>query len=439
MRNESSKPRLGYISARQVLCVILGGGRGTRLFPLTKDRSKPAVPVGGKYRLVDIPISNCLNSGFNRIHLLTQFLSASLHRHISQSYKMDHFSGGFVELLAAEQTYTDTTWYQGTADAVFRNLSHLCSQQFDYLLILSGDQLYHMDYRELIEFHVENGAEVTVATLPVPRKDVPGFGVMKMGEERRITSFTEKPKEKGLQDEFRLPREWYGRLGVERNEELWLASMGIYVFNRKALTDLLDGKQHDFGKHIIPKAIETKRVCGYIFQGEWEDIGTIRAFFEANLDLAAERPRFDFFSREAPMYTRPRFLPASKVNGGRIAQAVISDGCIINYATIEDSVVGLRTRIERGAHVKRSVVMGSDFYESIESIERNVAAGRPPIGIGANTRIEHSIIDKNVRIGSDCVISPEGKPAEVDHPLYYIRDGVLIVPKNGMIPDGTVL
>jgi glucose-1-phosphate adenylyltransferase len=427
----------GFLSAKNVLAVILGGGAGTRLFPLTKDRSKPAVPVGGKYRLVDIPISNCINSGFNRIHLLTQFNSASLHRHISQSYKMDHFSGGYVELLAAEQTPSDTTWYQGTADAVRKNLAHLLTHPFEYLLILSGDQLYHMDYRDLIQAHVENGAEITVATIPVTRQDVHGFGVMKLAEDLRITDFIEKPKERELQDRYKLPVEWYQRLGLNGKDELWLASMGIYVFNRQALLNLLVEDQHDFGKNIIPAAIKSNRVFGYIFQGAWEDLGTIKAYFEANLDLASDTPRFNFFDYDSPTFTRPRFLPSSKINGATLECSILSEGCLINYATIRHCVIGLRTMIGPNALLEHSVILGSDYFETSESISANQAQGKPRIGIGENTRIVRAIIDKNVRIGSDCVITPEGKPENVDHPLYYIRDGIVIVPKNGWIPSGT--
>jgi glucose-1-phosphate adenylyltransferase len=426
-----------FLGSSNVLAVILGGGAGTRLFPLTKDRSKPAVPLGGRYRLVDIPISNCINSGFNQIHLLTQFNSASLHRHISQSYKMDHFSGGYVELLAAEQTPSDTSWYQGTADAVRKNLAHLLNHPFEYLLILSGDQLYQMDYRDIIYAHIEAKADVTVATLPVKRGDVPGFGVMKLAEDLRITDFIEKPKQREAQDPYRLPVEWYERLGLEGREELWLASMGIYVFNRKALLELLREDEHDFGKHLIPRAISSHRVYGYVFQGSWEDIGTIKAFFDANLDLAAEHPRFNFFDFTTPIFTRPRFLPSSKINGATIECSIVSEGCIINHATIRHSVVGLRMMIGRNALVERTVMMGSDFFESGDAIEENIAAGRPRVGIGENTHIQNAIIDKNVRIGANCVINPHGKPDSVDHALYYIRDGILIVPKNGCIPDGT--
>src|ERR1041385_6950020 len=301
-----------------VLAVILGGGRGTRLFPLTQDRAQPAVPLAGKYRLVDIPISNCINSGLLRIYLLTQFTSASLHRHVSQSYKFDHFSRGFVEILAAQQTLTDTSWYQGTADAVRKNLIHFLNQSFDYMLILSGDQLYRMDYRDLIAEHIKNRADVTVATLPVARKEVPAFGIMQMERERRIVRFVEKPKDPVVQDSLRLPRDMYGPLGIDGDKELFLASMGIYVFNRKALLELLENTQTDFGKHIIPGAIPTHRVFGYVFQGYWEDIGTIRAFFEANLGMTKANPQFNFFDLSSPVFTHPRFLPSSRIDGGGV-------------------------------------------------------------------------------------------------------------------------
>jgi glucose-1-phosphate adenylyltransferase len=422
-----------------VLAVILGGGAGTRLFPLTKDRAKPAVPLAGKYRIVDIPISNCLNSGFKRIFLLTQFNSASLHRHISQSYKFDHFTGGFVEILAAEQTYTDTSWYQGTADAVRKNLIHFTNNDFDYMLILSGDQLYRMDLRKFVAQHVYGGAEVTVATIPVPRRDVPGFGIMQMDESHRIVRFVEKPKDPAIQDEMRLGREWYSRLRIQDERELFLASMGIYVFSRDVLVRLLDNELHDFGKDIIPHAIKKHRVQGYVYQGAWEDIGTIRAFFDSNLDLTSARPRFDFFDMTSPIFTRARFLPASKINGGTIQDSLISDGCIINRAEIRQTVLGLRSIVAEGTQLTRTVMMGSDYYESSSSIAKHESEGKPRIGIGRNTRIENAIIDKNARIGENCVISPEGKPKEADHALYFIRDGIVVIPKNGIVPNGTVV
>jgi glucose-1-phosphate adenylyltransferase len=422
-----------------VLSVIMGGGQGTRLFPLTKERSKPAVPLAGKYRLVDIPISNCINSGLRRIYLLTQFNSASLHRHISQSYKFDHFTGGFVEILAAEQTYADTSWYQGTADAVRKNMIHFMNHEWDYLLILSGDQLYRMDFRRIVDQHAETGADITVATIPVGRREAGSLGIMQIDAERRVTRFVEKPKEPALQDSLKLPREWYAPLGIKGEGDLFMASMGIYVFNRDIIRRLLDNTLADFGKHIIPNAIQSLRVFSYVFQGYWEDIGTIRAFFEANLDVTNELPRFNFFDMAAPIFSRPRFLPGSKINGAQIDHAVISDGCIINRAVITHSIIGLRSSVGVGTVLNRVILLGSDYYESIESIVEHEKAGKPPIGIGTNCRIENTIVDKNARIGNNVVISPAGKPDKVDHPNYYIRDGIVIIPKNGVIPHGMVI
>src|SRR5687767_9393378 len=402
--------KIAAVNIANVLSIVMGGGQGTRLFPLTRERSKPAVPLAGKYRLVDIPISNCINSGLKRIYLLTQFNSASLHRHISQSYKFDHFTGGFVEILAAEQTFTDASWYQGTADAVRKNL-----------------------------LHVENDAEVTIATMPVDRGSATSLGLMQINEKRRITRFEEKPKDPAILDQMRLPKEWYGKLGVEGDEEFFLASMGIYVFNRDVLLKLLDNTMADFGKHIIPGAIKTHRLYSYIFQGYWEDIGTIRNFFEANLNLVTELPQFNFFDMSAPIFTRPRFLPASKINGAEIDHAVVSDGCIINHAKITNSIVGVRSIVDAGSTLHRTILLGCDYFESDISVQENASAGRPKIGIGKNTRIENAIIDKNARIGDNCVITPAGKAENVDHPLYYIRDGIVIIPKNGTIPHGTVI
>jgi glucose-1-phosphate adenylyltransferase len=422
-----------------VLAVIMGGGAGTRLFPLTKERSKPAVPLAGKYRLVDIPISNCINSNLKRIYVLTQFNSASLHRHISQSYKFDHFSGGFVEILAAEQTPTSKSWYEGTADAVRKNLTHFLNHDFEYLVILSGDQLYRIDFRRVISQHIETYADLTVATIPVPRGQAQGLGIMQINEERRIERFVEKPKEAAVLDSLKLDPASYSRLGIEGSEEFLLASMGIYVFNRDLIVRLLDNAHTDFGKHIIPGAISNYRVFSYVFQGYWEDIGTIRSFFEANLDLVSELPRFNFFDMAAPVFSRPRFLPGSKINGATIDHAMIGDGCIINHATIRNALVGIRSIVGAGSQLNRVILMGGDYYESHASIMENELAGKPRIGIGQNTRIENAIIDKNARIGDNVLISPSGKPDEVDHPLYHVRDGIVIIPKNGAIPHGTVI
>jgi len=427
------------VNASNVLSVIMGGGQGKRLFPLTQERAKPAVPLAGKYRLVDIPISNCINSGLRRIYVLTQFNSASLHRHISQSYKFDHFTGGFVEILAAEQTFSDTSWYQGTADAVRKNLIHLLNNEFEYLLILSGDQLYRMDFRKIIEQHIETNADLTVATIPVPRSEVPALGIMQIDSERRISHFVEKTKDPEVQDTLRLDRATYPKLGITDERDLFLASMGIYVFKRDVVVELLNNTLTDFGKHIIPNAIKTHRVFSYVYQGYWEDIGTIRAFFEANLDVTSELPRFNFFDMSAPVFSRPRFLPGSKINGAQIDHAVVSDGCIINHARIAHTIVGVRSLVDLGSELKRVIILGCDYYETQSSVEECLKTGRPRIGVGQNTKIENAIIDKNARIGDNVTISPAGKPENFDHPLYFIRDGIVIIPKNGVIPHGTVI
>jgi len=423
-----------------VLSVVMGGGQGSRLFPLTKYRAKPAVPLAGKYRLVDIPISNCINSGLRRLYILTQFNSVSLHRHISQTYKFDQFSSGFVEVLAAQQTFTDDSWYQGTADAVRKNLAYFMNHDWDYLLILSGDQLYRMNFQQIITQHAETGAEVTIATIPVPRAQAQGLGIMQVAADRQILRFVEKPKEPAVLDSLQLQPEWYERLGIHHeSEELLLASMGIYVFNRDVIIRLLENALVDFGKHIIPNAIDTHRVYSFVYQGYWEDIGTIRSFFEANLDIASELPRFNFFDMTAPIFSRPRFLPGSKINGAHVDHAIVTDGCIINHSRISNSIVGLRSVVGEGCELRRVVSLGCDYFESAESIRENEQLGRPRVGIGRNTRIENTIIDKDARIGDNCVISPAGKPESVNHDLYFIRDGIVIIPKNGIIPHGTVI
>jgi glucose-1-phosphate adenylyltransferase len=427
------------LNLSKVLCVILGGGQGSRLFPLTKDRAKPAVPLAGKYRIVDIPISNCINSRFRRIYVLTQFNSTSLHSHISRTYKFDQFSSGFVEILAAQQTYNDTSWYEGTADAVRKNLIHFMNHDFDYLLILSGDQLYRMDLQEVIEQHREAGAEITVATLAVKAAETPALGIMQIDPAGRVTKFLEKPKDPALLEPFKMPEAIRAKVGIQPGDDLYLASMGIYVFNRQIVKGLLDNPLSDFGKHIIPHAISTHRVFSYVYQGYWEDIGTIRNFFEANLDLVSELPRFNFFDMSAPIFSRPRYLPGSKINGATIDHAVIADGCIINHGRINHSVVGLRTIIGNGTELNRVVILGSDYYESQESVVRHEREGLPRMGIGANCRIDNAIIDKNARIGNNVTISAAGKTENVDHELYFVRDGIVIIPKDAVIPHGTVI
>ncbi len=417
----------------KTLAVIMGGGAGSRLFPLTKERSKPAVPLAGKYRIVDIPISNCINSGLRRIYVLTQFNSASLHKHINSSYKFDTFTRSFVEILAAQQTPTDTNWYQGTADAVRQNLRDFLQYPYEYYVILSGDQLYRMDFREVLAQHIAAKAELTIATIPVSRLAATSFGIMHTDSSRKIIEFVEKPKEPAVLDTLRIPPDLLGELGQPADADLYQASMGIYVFNRATLIAALDNDHNDFGKHIIPESIHKHRVMAYIYQGYWEDIGTIRSFFDSNLMLTDAIPRFNFFDTTAPIYTHARFLPASKINGGTIKTAIISDGCILSDVHIEHSVIGVRSYIDSGTTVRNSIIMGADFYDPTLAVQPGV----PELGIGKNCVIDHAIIDKNARIGDGCVITPEGKPDNFDGPNYYVRDGILVVPKGGVIADGT--
>jgi glucose-1-phosphate adenylyltransferase len=417
-------PWSATLRPQDVVAVIMGGGAGTRLFPLTKDRAKPAVPLAGKYRLVDIPISNCLNSDLRRIFLLTQFNSSSLHRHIQESYRFDNFSPGFVEILAAEQRIDRTDWYQGTADAVRQNLLHINSYPHRLVLVLSGDQLYHMNYCTVLEQHVASGAEVTVATTPVSADVAGGFGIMEVAESGRITRFVEKPTDPAVQATL---RGYPDRLP---------ASMGIYVFDREVLDDALAGYEVDFGKHVIPRLIDTRRVHAYQHEGYWEDIGTIYAFYQANLDLCEPLPQFNFYDAGAPIYTHARYLPATKIIKSQIERSIIADGCIINDAHIEQSVVGVRSRIQAGATIRQALLMGADYYDSPD---RLTVPGAPTMGIGHGAWIERTIVDKNARIGDEVRISPEGKPAFMDGPNFFIRDGIVIIPKNAVIPSGTVV
>ncbi|PYJ70874.1 MAG: glucose-1-phosphate adenylyltransferase [Verrucomicrobia bacterium] len=417
---------------QRTLAIIMGGGAGTRLFPLTKDRAKPAVPLGGKYRIVDIPISNCLNSGLRSIYVLTQFNSMSLHRHIQASYKFDNFSRSFVDILAAQQTPAGSQWYQGTADAVRQNMRYFLERPYDFYLILSGDQLYRMDFRELLHQHIRSGADITLATKPVHRDEVSELGIMQSGVDRRITRFVEKPADEMVLGEMRMSRELLDAIGSIEEGDLYQASMGIYVFNRQVLIECLENDLADFGKDVIPNAFKDRHVSAFIYQGYWEDIGTIRAFYKANLDLTDIVPEYSFFEPDAPIYTHPRFLPGSKINGATLRQAIIADGCIISDAHLERCVVGIRSIIQSGATIRDTIVMGADYFQ-LDS------AGEPgglPIGIGRNCVIERTIIDKNARIGDGVVISPEGKPANVDAEKYFVRDGIVVIPKNAVIPAG---
>ena len=418
----------------KAVAIVMGGGEGKRLFPLTQKRAKPAVPLAGKYRLVDIPISNCLNSGFRQIYVLTQFNSESLHRHITASYKFDDFTKSFVEILAAQQTSEGAGWYQGTADAVRQNLHYFLERPYEHYLILSGDQLYRMDYGELLKAHLQSGADVTLGTTPVDREAASGFGILQSDAQRHILRFEEKPKDPKLLEKLRIPLDLLNELGRPSDAELYQGSMGIYVFNREVLIEALANDHDDFGKHIIPASLRKYNVFAYIFQEYWEDIGTVRAFFEANLALTDPLPTFNFFDQVDPIYTVQRFLPASKVSGTMVQRAIIADGCIITDAHIERAVIGIRTVIESGTKICNSVLMGADFYSGEASAAKS---GAPPVGIGRHCHIEGAIIDKNARIGEGVVITPDGKPANADGENYYIRDGVVVVPKGAVIAAGS--
>jgi len=424
---------------KKTLAVVMGGGRGTRLHPLTAERCKPAVPLAGKYRLVDIPISNCLNSEINRIFLLTQFQTASLHRHVTSTYNFDPFGGGFVDILSAEQTEKGSDWYQGTADAVRRNLIHFRSFPHDLILILSGDQLYRMDFREIISQHVATNADVTIAAIPFPVSKVAGLGLMQVNDDLSVARFVEKPKDPAIIDSLTLSPELEKKLSP-LPEKRCLASMGIYVFNRSVLAAALDNTMTDFGKEIIPGLLGQKRLFAHIFEGYWEDIGTVRAFFEANLALAQPLPPFNFFEPNAPIYTQDRYLPASKLNKCAIDHVVIGDGSILTNSSIKHSVLGIRSFIGEGSVLEDTVVMGADYYEGDAQLEANTTLGRPHLGIGACCRIKGAIIDKNARIGDRCVLIADGKADGVyAGGAVIVRDGVLVVPKGAVLPAGTVV
>ncbi|MDR1727395.1 MAG: glucose-1-phosphate adenylyltransferase [Acidobacteriota bacterium] len=420
---------------QDVIGVILGGGQGQRLYPLTKLRSKPAVPLGGKYRLIDIPISNCLNSGINRVFVLTQYNSASLNKHIVQTYKFDMFSGGFVDVLAAEQTPDSSNWFQGTADAVRQSVKHLEPYDARYVVILSGDQLYQMDLRKIVEYHASKGAEVTVAAIRADAQAATGFGIMKLGGDGRVAAFKEKPTLEELPGWESADPERADAGGRD-----YLGSMGIYVFQKKLLIDLLtESTATDFGREVIPKAIGDHKVFAYPFDGYWEDIGTIRAFYEANLALTDVAPQFNFYDAQRPIFTHRRNLPASKLNNCSVHQAVISEGGILSGADIRHSIVGVRSRIGAGTTVQHSIVMGADYFETVEQLAENAACGRPNIGIGNNCTVINAIVDKNVRIGDGVSIVNAHNLREKDDENYHIRDGIIVIPKGALIRSGTVI
>ena len=424
-------------SIDSVLAIIMGGGQGSRLFPLTHNRSKPAVPLAAKCRIVDIPISNCINSGIQKMYVLTQYNSESLNRHVTSAYRFDHFGDNFVHILAAQQTPGDDKWYQGTADAVRQNLSYFLERPYKYFLILSGDQLYRMDFRLMLSQHLETGADLTIATTPVPREPARAFGLMHTDAESRITRFVEKPgKDDQLLDQLAMPASLLRSVGIPESEERFQASMGIYLFNRKVLEDALANDFADFGKNIIPSIIKEKSVYSYIFDDYWEDIGTIASYYEANLECTKNVPKFNFFDSKNPIYTRARLLPASKINNAVIEEALLSDGCIISSATIRRSIIGVRSVIESGCEITDSIIIGSDYYNKVWFVDGQETS--KPILIGAGTKIHRAIIDKNVSIGKNVDIHPRDRVNE-DNEWCHIRDGIVVVPKGTVIPDGTVV
>jgi glucose-1-phosphate adenylyltransferase len=422
----------------EVLSIVLGGGKGTRLFPLTQARAKPAVPFGGKYRLVDIPISNCINAGLRQIYILTQFNSASLHLHLAQTYVFDTFTNGFVEILAAEQTFEHSGWYEGTADAVRKNFPHFRTQNPSYYLILSGDQLYRMDLQELLKRHKDSGAAITIACTAVSRQDASQLGILKVDKNNRITEFLEKPGPTKDIGDFKIPTELQGKANVK--EDAYLASMGIYVFNARNMEDCLANELTDFGKEIIPRAINKLKVNAYIFDGYWEDIGTIRNFYEANLELTTLRPRFDFYDEDKPIYTHIRNLPPSKMNFSNMNQSIAAEGCIITNASITNSIVGVRTIIESGSSLNGVVCMGADYYETEIQKQQNAEARVPNVGIGKGVIVKGAIIDKNACIGDGCRIGVDNLSRnDGNYGHYHIVDGIVVIPKNAVLYPGTVI
>ena len=417
------------MNMKAVLGLIMGGGQGSRLYPLTKLRAKPAVPLAGKYRLIDIPISNCLHAGIDKIAILTQYNSVSLHRHIQRTYARDMFTNGWVQILAAEQTPHSTGWYQGTADAVRQQLMEIKSARTEYVLILAGDHLYNMDYRAFVDYHVETGADITMAVQPVTADMAPALGILKRGDDGQIESFTEKPESTALNGLESMP-------GPEKS---YLASMGIYVFRTDLLFKVLKSEGDDFGKNIIPSVLTDYRVMGYVYDGYWADIGTIRAFYEVNLEMALPTRPFDFYIPGRPIYSRARFLPASEVHGAHLDHTLLADGCHVTNADIRDAVIGLRSIIGQKVRIRSSILMGADYYENEADRAENKRLGRPDIGIGEGTVIEGAIIDKNARIGRNVRIRHLADRPESETDNWVARDGLVVIPKNAAIADETVI
>jgi len=426
----------------RVISLILGGGRGTRLYPLTKSRSKPAVPIAGKYRLIDIPVSNCIHSGLHRIFVVTQFNSVSLHRHIYNTYKFDPFEGGFVEILAAQQTMQNESWYQGTADAVRRNIPYFTDREYDLVLILSGDQLYRMDFRDMIKTHVESKAAVTIAALPVQESEARSCGIMRIQADGRVIDFEEKPKTQEKLNRVRTDPNWLDKLGLKAQGRPYLASMGIYVFNTKTLVDLLaTSTSADFGHELLPQTINQQRVQAHLFDGYWEDIGTVGAFHQANIDLTLDHPPFDFTHGEQPIFTRPRYLPSSRILGATVRNSLICDGCVIGRGSvIENSVIGVRSVIGDNVTIRDSYLMGADWYEQPDDVRRNQGEGIVNLGVGAGSVIERAIVDKNSRIGRNVkVLNETGIVDSEECATHVVRDGVVVVPRNTMLREGLAI
>ncbi len=424
-----------------VIAVILGGGVGQRLYPLTKLRAKPAVPLGGKYRLIDIPVSNCINSDIHRIFILTQFNSASLNRHIARTYRFSRFTNGFVEVLAAEMTPERPDWFQGTADAVRQSFHHFDNYKGETILVLAGDHLYRMDYRKFIAEHEKSGADVTVGVTAAREDEASSFGLLKIDSTGRIIEFSEKPKGEALEP-MRVDTSVLGLSPEQAARRPFLASMGIYIFRKEVARNLLHNVMPsavDFGKEVLPGALSDINVQAFLFDDYWEDIGTIGAFYRANMEMTLPLPAFNFFDADAPIYTRPRYLPGSKLLDCHIESSIITEGCIINGATIDDSIIGIRSRIEHGAKLEGVLMMGADFYQSLDELQQDIDRGHPRIGVGPNCNIRRTIIDKNARIGAGVQILNDAERREYDGDGYFIRDGIVIVPKNGVIRDGTVI
>jgi glucose-1-phosphate adenylyltransferase len=424
---------------KEITAIILGGGRGSRLNPLTRLRAKPAVPIGGKFRLIDVPISNCLHSGVHKIFVMTQFNTESLHRHIHNTYRFDTFSKGYIRLLAAQQTSENQDWYQGNADAVRKNLMFLTSAD-NHIIILAGDHLYRMDYQKFFEYHLKVKADISVAVKPIYEHEAAEFGILKMDKKGIITDFYEKPKDREILEKFRIDQALFDHFKTEAKNRSHVASMGIYIFKKDVLFKLLENTNHqDFGKEIVPSALSKRKVAAYFFDGYWEDIGTMRSFFNAHMRMTHPVPEFNFYDENYPFYTRPRYLPASKINNCQINHSLVSEGCILLGSIVEHSVVGIRSFVDEGTLIQRSILMGNQYYETITNRNRNRELGKPNLGIGNNCIIRNTIIDLDCFIGNNVQLINKDNQTDVESDLYFIKDGIIIIPKETVIPDNTII